>query len=59
MKKIISDLRSEYFNERYKKWMSLSRLTFDDDLVLKSFIDFKSNFLQVRKGPYNLIGVST
>ena len=39
--------------------MSLSRLTFNDDLVLKSFIDFKSNFLQVRKGPYNLIGVST
>ena len=47
------------FNERYKKWMSLSRLTFNDDLVFKSFIDFKSNFLQVRKGPYNLIGVST
>ena len=33
------------FNERYKKWMSLSKLTFDDDLVYKSFIDFKSNFL--------------
>ena len=47
------------FNERYKKWMSLSRLSFDDDLVLKSFIDFKSNFLQVRKGSYNLIGDST
>ena len=47
------------FNERYKRWMSLSRLTFDDDLVLKSFIDFKSNFLQVRKSPYNLIGDST
>lgn len=47
------------FNERYKKWMSLSRLSFDDDLVLKSFIDFKSNFLQVRKGFYNLIGDST
>ena len=47
------------FNERYKKWMSLSGLTFEDDLVLKSFIDFKSNFLQVRKVPYNLICDST
>ena len=47
------------FNERYKKWMSLSKLTFDDDLVYKSFIDFKSNFLQARKGSYNLIHYST
>ena len=47
------------FNKKYKKWMSLSGLTFEDDLVLKSFIDFKSNFLQERKGPYNLICDST
>ena len=47
------------FNEKYKKWMSLSKLTFNDDLVFKSFIDFKSNFLQVRKGAYNLICDST
>lgn len=55
---IISRIQ-KVFNERYKKWMSLSKLTFDDDLVYKSFIDFKSNFLQVRKGPYNLIHYST
>lgn len=47
------------FNERYKKWMSLSKITFEDDLVLKSYIDFKSNFLQVRKGIYCLIMPST
>lgn len=47
------------FNEKYKKWMTLSKLTFNDDLVFKSFIDFKSNFLQVRKGSYNLICDST
>ncbi len=55
---VISRIR-KVFNERYKKWMSLSGLTFNDDLVLKCFIDFKSNFLQVRKGLYNLIQYST
>ena len=55
---VVSRIR-KIFNERYKKWMSLSKLTFNDDLVLNSFIDFKSNFLQVRKGPYSLIYDST
>lgn len=50
---IISRIRKT-FNERYKKWMSLGGLTFDDDLVYQSFLDFKANFLQVRKGFYTL-----
>lgn len=43
------------FKTKFKKWMSLNRLSFLDDLVKLAFIDFKSNFMQMRKGCYNLI----
>ena len=43
------------FKIKYKKWMSLNRISFLDDLVKLAFRDFKSNFMQVRKGYYNLI----
>ena len=43
------------FKDKYKKWMSLNKLSFLDDLVKLAFRDFKSNFMQIRKGCYNLI----
>ena len=43
------------FKTKYKKWMSLNKLSFLDDLVKLAFRDFKSNFMQIRKGCYNLI----
>ena len=43
------------FKTKYKKWMSLNKLSFLDDLVKLAFRDFKSNFMQIRKGCYNLV----
>ena len=47
------------FKTKYKKWMSLNRISFLDDLVRLAFRDFKSNFMQIRKGCYNLIQRTT
>ena len=43
------------FKSKFEKWMSLNKLSFLDDLVKLAFRDFKSNFMQIRKGCYNLI----
>ncbi len=43
------------FKTKYKKWMSLNKLSFLDDLVKLAFRDFKSNYMQISKGCYNLI----
>ena len=44
---------------RYKSFMKSLNLTFEDDLVFLSFKYFKSNFMQIHKGVYNLIPIST
>ena len=40
------------FKTKYKMWMSLNKLSFLDDLVKLAFRDFKSNFMQMRRGWY-------
>ena len=47
------------FKSRYKSWMKSLNLTFEDDLVFLSFKYFKSNFMQIHKGVYNLFSIST
>ena len=47
------------FKSRYKSWMKSLNLTFEDDLVFLSFEYFKSNFMQIHKGVYNLNPIST
>ena len=47
------------FKSRYKSWMKSLNLTFEDDLVFLSFEYFKSNFMQIHKGVYNLFSIST
>lgn len=47
------------FRSKYKTWMNLNNLSFKDDLVFKAYKDFKSNYLQVRKVPYSLCGLTT
>ena len=49
----------ERFRLRYKSFMKSLNLTFEDDLVFLSFKYFKSNFMQIHKGVYNLYTVST
>ena len=49
----------ERFRLRYKSFMKSLNLTFEDDLVFLSFKYFKSNFMQIHKGVYNLIPIST
>ena len=49
----------ERFRLRYKSFMKSLNLTFEDDLVFLSFKYFKSNFMQIHKGVYNLILIST
>ena len=49
----------ERFRSRYKYWMKSLSLTFEDDLIFLSFKYFKSNFMQIHKGVYNLIPTST
>ena len=38
------------FKSKFEKWMSLNKLSFLDDLVKLAFRDFKSNFMQMRRG---------
>lgn len=47
------------YNDRFRKWMGLNRFSFVDDLVELAFRDFRSNFMQMRKGCYNLIQETT
>lgn len=49
----------ERFRLRYKSFMKSLNLTFEDDLVLESFRYFRSNFMQMHKGVYNLSSIST
>ena len=49
----------ERFRLRYKSFMKSLNLTFEDDLVFLSFKYFKSNFMQIHKGVYNLNPIST
>ena len=49
----------ERFRLRYKSFMKSLNLTFEDDLVFLSFKYFKSNFMQIHKGVYNLSSIST
>ena len=49
----------ERFRLKYKAWMRSLNLTLEDDLVLESFRYFRSNFMQIHKGVYNLSSIST
>ena len=49
----------ERFRLRYKSFMKSLNLTFEGDLIFLSFKYFKSNFMQIHKGVYNLSSIST
>ena len=55
---VISRVKKNFKN-RYRAWMLSFHLTFDDDLVFHAYRSFRSNFMQVRKGSYQLFPIST